>query len=166
MGVDPGNRATGWGLITAEAGRVEAANYGCIAGGRGANRAQALAQLSAALAKLLGELQPAVVALETPFVARYFSASLRLAEARGALLVALGHWGGEVVEYEPARIKSWIVGHGAAGKAQVAWMVQRLLELPQAPPADAADALAVALCHLFELGAVSGGSRLCVDGPP
>jgi crossover junction endodeoxyribonuclease RuvC len=71
-----------------------------------------------------------------------------LAETRGALLAVLGRWGGEVVEYEPARVKAAIVGYGRAEKRQMVFVVQRRLQLPEPPPEDAADALALALCHL------------------
>ncbi|MFN3414616.1 MAG: crossover junction endodeoxyribonuclease RuvC [Thermoanaerobaculum sp.] len=150
LGVDPGTRTTGWGLIEAENGKITRVAWGCLKGKRGLPRAQTLSGLASALHALLAQWQPQVVALETPFVARFQKASLLLAETRGALLAALGQWGGEVAEYEPARVKSWVVGNGQAEKRQVAWLVQRLLGITEELPADAADALAVALCHLWE----------------
>ena len=86
--------------------------------------------------------------METPFAGRFPKAALALAEARGALLAVLGRWGGEVVELEPARVKAAVVGHGRAEKQQVAYVVRHALALADSPPADAADALALALCHL------------------
>lgn len=150
LGVDPGTRTTGWGLIEAENGEITRVAWGCLKGKRGLPRAQTLAGLADELLALLAQWQPQVVAVETPFVARFQKASLLLAETRGALLAALGQWGGEVAEYEPARVKSWVVGNGRAEKPQVAWLVQRLLGIAEDLPADAADALAVALCHLLE----------------
>lgn len=150
LGVDPGTRTTGWGLIEVENGQITRVAWGCLKGKRGLPRAQTLSGLASALQALLTQWQPHVVAVETPFVARFQRASLLLAETRGALLAALGQWGGQVAEYEPARVKSWVVGNGRAEKQQVAWLVQRLLGVAESLPADAADALAVALCHLLE----------------
>jgi len=122
--------------------------FGCLRPPRAAGRPRALAHLSDELAALLARLQPQVAVIETPFSAVHLKAALALAEARGALLAVLGRWGGEVVEYEPARVKAAIVGYGRAEKAQVAYMVQRRLRLAEPPQEDAADALALALCHL------------------
>ncbi len=98
---------------------------------------------------LINDMRPDVVAVETPFSARFPKAALALAEARGAILVALGRWGGRVIELEPARVKAAIVGHGRAEKRQVAFVVQKQLALAEVPPEDAADALALALCYLL-----------------
>lgn len=150
LGVDPGTRTTGWGLIEVERGVVTRVVWGCLKGKRGVPRAQTLAQLAEGLRALLVAWQPQVVAVETPFVARFQKASLLLAETRGALLAALGQWQGQVAEYEPARVKAWVVGSGRAEKQQVSWLVQRALAIDTALAPDAADALAVALCHLLE----------------
>lgn len=119
-------------------------------------RPAALAKLAAQLRQLLEELHPAAVAIETPFVSGYLRASLRLAETRGALLAAVGGYTGAVFEYEPCRVKAWVVGSGQAEKRQVVWMVRRFLHLEEELQTDAADALAVAMCHLFEVGALAG----------
>jgi crossover junction endodeoxyribonuclease RuvC len=155
LGLDPGTRLSGWGFLEAAEGHIQQVRWGCLVGPRRASRPAVLAHLAAALAELLATWQPQVAVVETPFVARFPKASLQLAETRGALLAALGRWGGEVVEYEPARVKAWVVGHGQAAKSQVAWVVQRYFNLPEAPPADAADALALALCHLFAVKALA-----------
>lgn len=89
-----------------------------------------------------------MVAVETPFAGRHPQAALALAEARGAILAVLGRWGGAVVEYEPAKVKAAVVGYGRAEKQQVGFIVRHALGLEAPPPADAADALAVAICHL------------------
>jgi crossover junction endodeoxyribonuclease RuvC len=111
-------------------------------------RPAALASLTEQLEQLLARLAPDVVVIETPFTGRFPKAALALAETRGALLVALGRWGGRVVEIEPARMKAAVVGHGRAEKQQVAYVVRHALKLSKEPPADAADALALALCHV------------------
>jgi crossover junction endodeoxyribonuclease RuvC len=127
---------------------VNAVEFGRLLPNRGLSRPAALAALSAQLGELLARLSPDVVVVETPFAGRFPQAALALAEARGALLAALGRWGGEVVEYEPARVKAAVVGHGRAEKRQVAYIVRHALGLAAEPPSDAADALAIALCHV------------------
>lgn len=148
LGLDPGSRVTGWGLVVGSPISVTLVGFGCLRPSRQLTRARTLAHLALELEALLAREKPAIVAVETPFSAKFARAGLLLAEARGALLAVLGRWGGEVVEYEPARVKAAIVGYGRAEKRQVAYVVQHQLGLAQAPPADAADALAVALCHL------------------
>ncbi len=127
---------------------MNAVEFGRLLPNRGLSRPAALAALSAQLEELLARLSPDVVVVETPFAGRFPQAALALAEARGALLAALGRWGGEVVEYEPARVKAAVVGHGRAEKRQVAYIVRHALGLAAEPPSDAADALAIALCHV------------------
>ncbi len=107
-----------------------------------------LAHLADQVARLLEDSHPDVVAVETPFAGRFPASALALAEARGAILAVLGRWGGDVVEYEPARVKAAVVGHGRAEKRQVAFVLEHQLALAAAPGADAADALALAVCHL------------------
>jgi crossover junction endodeoxyribonuclease RuvC len=139
---------TGWGVVVGDRRVATVAGFGCLRPPRTAGRPRALAYLSQHLTELLAVHQPDVVVVETPFSALHLKAGLMLAETRGALLAVLGAWGGEVVEYEPARVKAAIVGYGRAEKRQVAFIVQRRLLLPEEPPEDAADALALALCHL------------------
>ena len=127
---------------------MTAVQFGCFSPPRALARAAALAFISDRLAELLDRTAPSVVAVETPFAGRFPQAALALAEARGALLAVLGRWGGEVVELEPARVKAAVVGHGRAEKRQVAFVVRHALGLAEPPPSDAADALALALCHL------------------
>ncbi|HNX51643.1 MAG TPA: crossover junction endodeoxyribonuclease RuvC [Thermoanaerobaculaceae bacterium] len=148
LGLDPGSRTTGWGLIEGDSRSLQRACFGCLHGQRETSRARILAGLAAELDGILQRWQPDVAAIETPFTAKFPKAALALAETRGALLAVLGRWGGAVVEYEPARIKAAIVGYGRADKHQVAFMISRHLALDALPPSDAADALAVALCHL------------------
>ena len=127
---------------------MNAVEFGRLLPHRDLSRAGALAALSAQFEELLARLTPDVVVVETPFIGRFPKAGLALAETRGALLAVLGRWGGEVVEYEPARVKAAVVGHGRAEKRQVAYVVRHALKLAAEPPADAADALALALCHV------------------
>lgn len=126
-------------------------DFGCLHPPRAAGRATLLAALADATTTLLRRFEPDTVALETPFSGRFPRAALGLAEVRGALLVELGRWGGNVVELEPASVKSMLVGSGRAEKRQVAFVVQHELGLSAAPAADAADALAIAWCCLKRL---------------
>ena len=125
-----------------------AVEFGRLLSRRNLARPAALASLADQLATLLGRLSPDVVVVETPFTARFPKAALALAETRGALLAVLGRWDGEVVEIAPARVKAAVVGNGRAEKRQVAFVVRHALGLDGEPPADAADALAIALCHI------------------
>jgi len=139
---------TGWGVVEGSARRAVAAEFGCLRPARGPSRAHVLASLSDQVATLLERVAPDVVAVETPFAGRHPQSALALAEARGAILAVLGRWGGAVVEYEPAKVKAAVVGYGRAEKQQVGFIVRHAFGLEAPPPADAADALAVALCHL------------------
>ena len=148
LGIDPGSRSTGWGVVEGTHRSARFQGCGSIHPPRSATRAIALASLSGSIRALLAEFQPVVAVVETPFAGRFPAAALALAEARGAILVALGEWGGEVVEIEPARMKAAIVGSGRAEKRQVAYVISRQLGLVEEPGPDAADALALALCYL------------------
>lgn len=148
LGLDPGSRSTGWGLVEGSSRTARVLGFGCIHPTRSASRAVVLLSAASQLADLLAATQPMVVVLETPFAARFPKAALALAEVRGALLVELARWGGTLVEIAPAKVKAAIVGHGRAEKRQVAFIVARQLGLVEPPAADAADALALALCHL------------------
>ena len=139
---------TGWGLLEGTPRTVTSVEFGRFLPRRNLSRPAALASLTEQLEQLLARLAPDVVVIETPFTGRFPKAALALAETRGALLVALGRWGGRVVEIEPARMKAAVVGHGRAEKQQVAYVVRHALKLSEEPPADAADALALALCHV------------------
>jgi crossover junction endodeoxyribonuclease RuvC len=139
---------TGWGLLEGTPRTVTSVEFGRFLPRRNLSRPAALASLTEQLEQLLARLAPDVVVIETPFTGRFPKAALALAETRGALLVALGRWGGRVVEIEPARMKAAVVGHGRAEKQQVAYVVRHALKLSKEPPADAADALALALCHV------------------
>jgi len=148
LGLDPGSRSTGWGLIEVEGRALRTEGFGCLRPPRAGGRAAVLAALSRQLEDLLSSQRPEVVAVETTFTAHFPKAALALAEARGALLAVLGRWDGEVVEYEPAKVKAAVVGSGAADKRQVAYVVRHELGLAREPAADAADALAIAVCHV------------------
>ena len=146
LGVDPGTRATGYGVVDLEGSRLRRVAGGVIRPGAG-SLGQRLAGIQARLAALIEEFGPDSTAVEGVFSARNARSALTLGHARGVALAALAASGLETGEYSPSQVKLAVTGHGAAGKPQVQQMVQRLLGLRDPPPADEADALAVAICH-------------------
>jgi crossover junction endodeoxyribonuclease RuvC len=144
LGLDPGSRRTGYGVIA-----VQGPQSHCLAHGRievdGLPFAERLARIHAGVAELIARWAPAEVAVERVFVGRNVDSALKLGQARGAALAALG--GLEPAEYAPRAVKLATVGSGAADKLQVAHMMRAVLKVEGRLTADAADALAVALCH-------------------
>lgn len=153
LGVDPGSRITGFGVIRAHEGRIEYVGSGCI---RISDTAIAprLRRIFDCLDEIIGRYEPAELAIEQVFVARSAGSALKLGQARGAAIVAAARRDLPVFEYSPRTVKQSVVGTGAAHKEQVQHMVCALLGLSAAPQADAADALAVALCHAHTQGSL------------
>ena len=147
IGVDPGLRFTGWGVIVAEGNRLRHIADGVIAIDADAGVPERLKALHQALAALLAEHQPDEAAVEETYVNRNGTATLRLGYARGVALLAPALIGIPVLEYAATAVKRAVVGNGAAEKQQVQMMVRRLLPGAAISRADAADALAVAICH-------------------
>jgi crossover junction endodeoxyribonuclease RuvC len=153
FGVDCGTEFTGYGVVEVdEAARTPRLHYLCAGAVRLAKKdhtAARLAQIYAELTALIQLWQPETVAIEEVFFAANAKSALKLGQVRGVALLAAANCGVEIAEYAPLKIKSSVVGYGLAAKEQVQFMVARLLELERAPePADAADALAVAICHI------------------
>lgn len=146
LGIDPGSRCTGLGLLRAEGSRLEYLASEVIRTPEGPLAAR-LAYIHTRLAARLDEWGPERVALESVFTAKNPRSALQLGQARGVALALCGLRGLDAAEYTPAQVKAAVVGFGRASKEQVQAMVQRLLSLDAAPPQDAADALAVAICH-------------------
>ena len=146
LGLDPGSLSTGYGLIDCTvAGERHVAN-GCI-NVRGEDFLQRLRRIFEAVAALIEEHRPNEIAIERVFVHRNVDSALKLGQARGAAICAAVTLGASAHEYAPRAIKLAVSGFGGADKLQVARMVTVLLGLERRPVADAADALAVALCH-------------------
>ncbi len=146
LGIDPGSRITGFGIIERVEGRLSYVESGCIRAGDG-DFAGRLKTIYDGLREIVETYQPNHVAIEQVFMHRNPDSALKLGQARGAAICAVMSLGLEVSEYTPAEIKQATVGKGNAAKEQVQHMVKSLLKLPGMPQADAADALAVALCH-------------------
>ena len=146
LGIDPGLRRTGWGVIVAEGNRLSHVAHGVIRTDQRQELAQRLHYLLGALSDLLGRFAPDEVAVEETLANQNPTSTLKLGMARGVALLAPAAAGLPVAQYLPMIVKKAVVGTGHADKAQVAMMVGRLLPGALAE-ADAADALAVAICH-------------------
>jgi crossover junction endodeoxyribonuclease RuvC len=147
LGIDPGLRFTGWGLIEADGNRLRHVADGVIATDSAAGVPDRLKALHDALAALLAQHRPDEAAIEETYVNRNGTATLKLGYARGIALLAPALAGVPVTEYAAKSVKLAVVGTGGAEKAQVQMMVRRLLPGAAIRRADAADALAVAICH-------------------
>jgi crossover junction endodeoxyribonuclease RuvC len=150
LGLDPGLQRTGWGVVACDGPRVSWIAHGVLAQPANAALADRLGALAKGLAAVLAEHRPDEAAVEETFMAKNAQSALLLGHARGAAMAMLAQAGVAVSEYAARRVKKALVGTGAAEKDQVAFMVRRLLPASGAVSADAADALAVALCHAAE----------------
>jgi crossover junction endodeoxyribonuclease RuvC len=154
LGVDPGSITTGFGVIDHLHGRLVLVEQGAITTRRGAGLPERLAHIHDELQAIIARTAPEAVAVETPFAGQNVKSLVQLAHARGVILLAAASARLEVFEYAPRSVKSAIVGYGAAEKSQVEKMVRLLLPgcagLPMT--ADAADALAIAICHAHTAG--------------
>jgi len=149
LGLDPGTVATGYGLVLFESGGLRLDRCGVWRPPRGLALADKLRVLSIAARTLIAECRPAAVSVETVFAAKNVASAVKLAHARGVLLAAAAENDLPVFEYEPRLVKKALVGYGQADKTQVRAMVLSLLSRQRARiPLDAADALAVAICHI------------------
>ncbi len=149
LGLDPGTSATGYGVALFEAGRLHLEHCGVWRPASGLTLPQKLDFLSASATRFIEQIRPAAVSVETVFAAKNISSAIKLAHARGVLLAAAARFGVPVFEYEPRLVKKALVGYGHAEKPQVRAMVLSLLARQRSRvPLDAADALAVAICHI------------------
>jgi crossover junction endodeoxyribonuclease RuvC len=157
LGLDPGSRRTGFGVIECRGSELLPVAHGCLNVASAAPAAR-LRLIFEGLRALLAEHGPAEVAVERVFVSRNADSALKLGQARGAALCAIPAEV-PVFEYAPRAVKLAVVGSGGAEKFQVAQMIRTLLSLAERPAADAADALAVAVCHAHQrrLRALIGG---------
>ena len=148
LGIDPGSRLTGYGVIKKSGRNFIYLGSGCIkAIAAGNELAPRLQTIFAGVSELILQFQPDMFAMEQVFMGVNPGGALKLGQARGAAIVAATNTGLSIAEYSARQIKQAVVGTGAADKAQVQHMVKTILKLPGTPQADAADALAVALCH-------------------
>ena len=146
LGIDPGSRITGFGLIDNQADRIDYIDSGNIKVS-GASLPQRLGFIFAAVDEVIRQHRPEQMGIESVFMARNAASALKLGQARGAAICAAHQAGLEISEYAPREIKQAIVGNGAGSKEQVQHMVKRLLGIRQDLQADEADGLAIAICH-------------------
>lgn len=147
IGLDPGLRATGWGVIEAEGNRLGYVASGVIRSTESGTLAERLVELHAGLVRVIEAYRPSEAAVEETFVNRNPASTLKLGQARGVALLVPALAGLPVAEYATNQIKKSVVGAGHAQKEQIAMMVRRLLPGVGETAGDAADALAVAICH-------------------
>jgi crossover junction endodeoxyribonuclease RuvC len=148
LGIDPGATATGYGLVELKGDTLSALRFGVITAPNKLPFAQRLLRIHRGLRALLTTEHPDCAAVEAVFFARNVQSALRLGQARGVALLVLAEAGVPIHEYSALEVKQAVTGFGQAGKEQVQEMVRLLLSLPEVPsPADAADALAIAICH-------------------
>lgn len=147
LGIDPGSRATGYAVVESDGQVSRAIEHGVIRLPGSESLALRLAKLHAALVEVVARTRPTEVAIEEVFTARNARSALVLGHARGVLLLAASTAECEIHEYTARTVKKAVAGYGGADKQQVCSMVKMLLGLRKTPPQDAADALAIALCH-------------------
>lgn len=147
LGIDPGSKATGYGFIEQQGNRLIHLDNGAIFTRSSDALAGRLQYIYQELCRLIEQHRPDAVAVEQVFMARNPASALKLGHARGVALLAGINAGLPVAEYSALQVKSAVVGYGRAGKNQVQQMTRTLLNLPEIAQEDAADALAVAICH-------------------
>lgn len=146
IGIDPGSRITGYGIVTLDKQTLRHVAHGHINTGNGA-LADRLYTIFSKLQSVIAEFSPTTAAIEQVFTCLNPQSALKLGQARGAAMTALAKAGLGVHEYSAKQVKQAIVGYGGAKKEQVQFMVRTILGMTQTPQADAADALAIAICH-------------------
>ncbi|MEZ4295117.1 MAG: crossover junction endodeoxyribonuclease RuvC [Polyangiaceae bacterium] len=152
LGIDPGTRHLGWGVVDREGTKLVHVAHGVIDTDTEQGLAPRLVEIDDALEKVIGEHRPDVGAVESLFFAKDAQSAAKLGHARGVVLLRLSRAGMRLCEYPPALVKRTIVGRGAADKKQVAMVVKAMLRLGELPRSDAADALAIAVTHLQAAG--------------
>ncbi len=164
LGVDPGLATTGWGVVEpTSSGGCRVLSYGVILTPAGQPLADRLKRLAEELRGIVARERPALAAVEELFFVKNGSSAASVGHGRGALLLTLAELGLPIHEYNPRQVKTALTGYGAADKYQMQNMVQRFLGLKDLPrPDDAADALAIALCHLNTVKIKDGGRGIGV----
>ena len=164
IGIDPGLRFTGWGIIEAEGSRLSYVGDGTLRSNSRDSLSERLVQLHEGLSAVLAHWKPAEAAVEETFVNKDARATLKLGQARGIALLVPGLARLAVAEYAPNVVKKTVVGSGHADKKQVAAMIGILLPKARPDSADSTDALAIAICHAQHRGAQMLAGRLRAAG--
>lgn len=148
LGLDPGTRHFGWGVVEQTGTRFAHVDHGVISPKASLDLGDRLVHIATGLEQVISAYKPFEVSLEALFFAKDAQAAAKLGHARGVAMLICARNGLPIAEYPPARIKQTAAGHGRADKAQVAQMMRVILNLKEAPKSDAADALACAVTHL------------------
>ncbi|MEZ5345028.1 MAG: crossover junction endodeoxyribonuclease RuvC [Pyrinomonadaceae bacterium] len=155
LGIDPGSRTLGWGIVEGSGLKYHGVAYGTIKTDPQLDFADRLLKIHEDLAEVVERFKPNILSVEEAFYARNVKVALKLGQVRGVVLLVGKQSGIEIAEYSPRLIKRTVVGYGAAEKHQVQEMVRILLKLKKLPePHDAADALAIAICHFHHCGKI------------
>lgn len=162
LGIDPGSRITGYGLVEQQGSSLVHIDNGAIFTDKATDFPGRLKLIFEGISRVIAEYQPEAVAVEDIFFSTNVSSALKLGQARGAAIAAAVHAGLPVFEYTALQVKKAVVGEGKAAKEQVQKMVKALLGLPEPAQADASDAVAVAICHInsYRLRQQSGPAAL------
>ena len=153
LGIDPGSETLGWGVVEGSGLRYSLVDFGTVRSNTRQAFSKRLLKVYSGVEEIVGKYSPDVVAVEEAFYAVNVGVALKLGQVRGTMLLLAEQRGLEIAEYSPRLIKQTVVGYGAAEKHQVQEMVKILLRMKTAPtPHDAADALAIAICHFHHSG--------------
>ena len=163
IGIDPGSRVTGYGLVRSYPDRLEYLDHGCIRINH-PDQPERLLEIYREIVQVVQRFAPAEAAVEEVFMGRNAASALKLGQARGSAIVACRAQGLPVTEYSARMVKQAVAGTGAAGKEQVQHMVRVLLGITEFVAEDAADALAVAICHAHSRGGLAKIARAATVG--
>ena len=153
LGIDPGSQTLGWGIVEGSGLKYQGIAYGTVKSSPKMAFSKRLLKIHDGLIDVIKKFEPDVVSIEEAFYAQNVKVALKLGQVRGAVLLIGEKAGLEIAEYSPKTIKQTVVGYGNAEKSQVQEMVRILLKLSKTPePHDAADALAIAICHFHHFG--------------
>ena len=160
LGIDPGYAILGYGLIEYEKGKMRPLDYGTVETSAKLSTTERLVLIEEQMGKLLKDFAPNEIAVEELFFNTNITTGIKVAQARGVILLTCAKLGVKLFEYTPLQIKSTLTGNGTAAKTQVQFMVRQLLRLKDTPkPDDAADALAAAICHALSAQGIKRGLK-------
>ena len=160
LGIDPGYAIVGYGLIENDNGKLRPLDYGAVQTPADVPTADRLIMIEEGINELIQKTQPDEIAVEELFFNTNITTGIKVAQARGVILLSCAKQCKKLFEYTPLQIKSTVTGNGTAAKTQVQFMVRALLKLKVTPkPDDAADALAAAICHALSAGGIKRGLK-------
>lgn len=160
LGIDPGYAIVGYGIIESDNGKLRPLDYGAVETPAKLPTADRLMMIERQLEELVNDVKPDEIAVEELFFNTNITTGIKVAQARGVILLTLAKHCDRLFEYTPLQIKSTVTGNGTAAKTQVQFMVRTLLRLKETPkPDDAADALAAALCHALSAQGIKRGLK-------